>query len=189
MSDSLPYALMRVKQVADRWKSSGFELLADGTELIGRVPHVAPMAWLHSFYGTARTSDGAGVGAAPSAWRELLQIWNGFDLFSGAIYLYGRRTSYDRLGAGMYQPFDAVVQTNDFRRVTGLPGFFIGGFSEDGSLLYAAPGSDEVSRVVRSPAATVLQTWPSLADCIVTEAERLAPEFDAEGKRRYSVES
>jgi hypothetical protein len=40
----------KVYQFALIWESLGINKFTNGTTLIGKAPHIAPEAWLHTFY-------------------------------------------------------------------------------------------------------------------------------------------
>ncbi|HET6229655.1 MAG TPA: SMI1/KNR4 family protein [Longimicrobiaceae bacterium] len=163
------------------------QTLANGTKLVGHVPHVAPEAWLHVVFPalsepelvSLKTSLG---GPLPEDYRNFLRQMNGIRLFSGALTIDGLRKSYERTGEAVWQPFD-VVDLNTLERPQGAKptDFFIGGYDWDGSVLCVDTGSGETWRRDRDGFPS-LNRWPSLFHMLADETERLAGHFDAEGK-------
>ena len=163
----------------------GARTTASGTRLVGHVPHVAPEAYLHIVFppldGVRLSALEQAIGRpVPPAYRRLLSITNGLDLFSSSLSIYGHRTSYARAGDAARQPFSAVVP-NTAERPPGIPNdaVVVGGYGRDGSQIYVLDGA--VYRCDRDNGAP-LNMWPDLFSMLVTEARRLATHFDASGR-------
>ena len=158
------------------------EMLPDGTELIGRVPHVAPEAGLHLFFAPAtdeqiqNIQDQIGT-LLPSDYANFLLEFNGISLFSNALYLYGARKNYKRSGNDVWQPFDIVVP-NTLERPDALESseIIIGGYTLDGSRLCMNRASGEIFRIDRLATGSVLNRWPDLKVFLREEIARLLTE-------------
>lgn len=167
----------------------GVRSLADGTQLIGRVPHVGSDAWLHALFAGLSDSEIQEVErragrSLPSEYRQFLRRNNGISIFSGALYIAGLRNGYSRQGDAVWQPF-AIEEANVLERPRDAnPDLvFIGGYKSDGSRLYMATDSPEVFRCQRD-SSRPQNSWPSLVTMLNEETARLAAHFDEQGRRR-----
>jgi hypothetical protein len=166
----------------------GSRTLNDGTELIGRAPHVAPEAWLHILFGGLTPVQVDRVQELirrplPGEYAQFLLRFNGLSLFSGALSIDGLRWNYARTGDAAWQPF-SVEDPNVLERPRGADptSVFVGGHAADGSLLYMTPPDPRVYRCSRT-SPTVLNSWPGLQEMLSAEAARLAALFDAQGRK------
>lgn len=169
-----------------RWDHLGFESLSNGTILIGRVPHVAPQAWLHEVYAPA-TPEQLGRLASVSVpvhaeFRSFLSRANGMHLFSGHLCIYGIRSSYARSGDARWQPFD-IVDPNTVERMRGAPrdAVFVGvDVRRERAYAILATTGEVIMCSLHDP--EVLQRWESFGEMLVSEVERLAPLCDEAGR-------
>lgn len=167
-----------------RAASFGHEVEPSGTENFGRVPHVAPQAWLHIRFAGATDKNlryghylGRGI---PGAYRDFLKLANGLWLFSGSLALNG-------VGGAGSLPFDLVYHNvDDWER----PGdaepwhFFIGSYSDDASLLYLDEKEGRVHRSERDSVAP-LNSWSAFPAMVTAEFKRLEALFDDTGRQRH----
>mgnify|MGYP001238724586 CR=1 FL=1 len=191
MPNNTKFSWEYLNALLDRWRNHPVRRLANGTELICPVPHVAPEAWLHEIHGRL---DYVAINALerefkrpiPKALREFYKEANGLHLFSDEISVYGRRTSFDRNGEGTHQPYCLVTQNGAGERFPGCPNefVFIGGYSDDGSNV--AITSTESQEVLRLEPATgrEIARWPSIWVWICSEADRYDALFDDEGRMK-----
>ena len=158
--------------------SIGQKRLEDGTYLIGKVPHVAPKAWLHAIYPPMQGELSIQV---PSLYLQFLKQINGASLFSGTLDLFGKRNNYNRDEISVWQPFD-IVKPNTIERLhDAKPDYFFFGFYDwDGSLLYF----DEKNKIHRcsSDSSIPLNTWSSFSDFLKSEMSRISLLFDENGR-------
>jgi hypothetical protein len=183
----------RVLKILERWTHLGEERASTGARLIGHVPHVAPIAYLHSIYPGLDESQIDELEALcqrplPSAYRAFLRITNGAKLFSDDLSLDGLRTSYQRSVDASRLPY-ALETANTWERPKGSPqdAVFFGGYSFDGSRLAMRGGDDRVFYTPRREYQPILRTWPSFPAMLESEVQRLAALFDERG--RFTVES
>jgi hypothetical protein len=188
MHEAYDFALQIVQEAA----GFGYELLSDGTRLYGRVPHVAPLAWLHNVYaplsqGGIERLERELAGPIPEVYRSWLRLANGFSAFSGYLEFDGLRTDYSRR-IGVWQPFSLALP-NTRQRLPDAPveAFFIGSILDAECFLYLMPSSGAVQACGRR-SATPLGSWESLSIFITSCMACLRAAFDAQGRRNRIVD-
>lgn len=178
-----------VLAIVERAQAFGLRTTPSGARLFGHVPHVAPEAWLHIVFAPLlddavleRLERDLPVPTHPD-FLEFLRLSNGLDLFSCALCLYGRRTSYARTGDDTRQPF-CLMTANTLERPKSAKKWqlIIGGYRNDGSLLSLDTRDGTVFRTKRR-SAKVLNRWPTLMTMLRDETVRLAALFDEQGRK------
>src|SRR5438477_8765688 len=91
-------------EAVGRARQSGESTSENGTTLLGRAPHVAPLAWSHSLFQPLTDDEISQLDhlcrrPVPRAYRWWLKKHNGLGLFVGTLSLDGLRTSYARSAA------------------------------------------------------------------------------------------
>jgi hypothetical protein len=167
----------------------GHKTLADGTQLFGRAPHIAPEAWLHALFppisdyeiDQIETAVGSSI---PGVFRDFLTLANGFSIFSDSLSIYGYRSNYERTPDSVWQPFSIITPNTVERPIDASEShLFIGGYPcGTGYLLYIDERDQKVSRCSRS-SARPLQQWSSFPEMVVKESSRLATFFDELGRK------
>jgi hypothetical protein len=161
----------------------------DGTTLIGKAPHIAPLAWLHSIYAPLsdehiqRLEDHMKM-KMPLEYQEFLKISNGLNVFH-EMSLYGYRGNYQRTPeAALIQPFDlSTPNTAERPKLAGQEVFYIGGYSaRNGAWIYIDT-YDNTVHVCERWQAKSLHSWKNFEEFLLSEIKRLIPLFDTEGKR------
>jgi hypothetical protein len=176
-----------VLQTIDSYKHLGERVLSNGTRLVGHVPHIAPEAWLHEVYRPlsdkeVRKAETALHCTMPAVFSDFLQRCNGLGLFSGSLSIYGLRSSYERTGDAVWQPFDISTPNVDERPRGSKPSFlFVGGYSEDGSKLYIDNVDLKVYRCKQRSAKPINQ-WPSFEAMLEGEVQRFSTLFGPDGR-------
>lgn len=172
----------------------GKKKLDDGTHLIGRAPHIAPLAWLHSIYPPledfelSELEKKLGI-LIPDAYKVFLKMTNGLKVFSTTFYLYGFRKRNTRTVDDAWQPFDLWIPNVAERPENASSNiFFIGGYDWDGSHLYIDPKTAKVY-LCGPENATPLYAWSSFANMLDSEIKRLLTLFDKDGKEISPDES
>lgn len=166
----------------------GEKHLDNGTVLIGKAPHIAPLAWLHTIYAVLNEEE---IGllekklgcVIPFIYKNFLQTTNGLNVFNGTLSLFGFRKNYNRTVDNILgQPFDIIVP-NVLERPYNAKGnvFIIGSYNWDGSYLYIDTKTNKVHLCERNDATSLLQ-WPDFETMIEREIPRLISLFDKEGK-------
>ena len=171
-----------------KYQHLGMEKSENGTLLIGRAPHVAKQAWLHSIYPTLNDQEVGKLESElnmpiPESYKSFLQNGsNGLGVFVGKFSLYGLRKDLGRTIEASRQPYSPDV-ANIYERPKNAKTsyFFIGGYKWDGSKLYIDTETNLVHFSDRWDA-TSLYKWNSFEEMLVSEIKRLVQLFDAEGK-------
>ena len=180
-------SLQDVLQTLRDSRVPGRRTLPNGTELIGRVPHVAPQAWFHKIYGPLSEEGTAKIErilkkTLPTILKRFFTLANGLNMYSDELAIYGLRSDYSRTGDAAIQPYH--IQDRDVleRPRDAAPALiFIGGYSADGSLVYIDCGTQRVFRCTRE-SSKPLNEWPHFVDFLTQEVERLSGLFDADGR-------
>lgn len=172
----------------------GKEELPNGTLLIGKAPHIAPMAWLHSIYAPLKLTEIEQLEedckhTISDDYKDFLLTTNGLAVFNTTFSLYGKRDNYIRNVENAWQPFD-IVTPNTFERPKNAKHNFIiiGSYSYDGSKLYIDNVSGKVYLCDRYDA-TPLYEWSNFETMLASEIARLCTLFDEEGKKLVKSKS
>jgi hypothetical protein len=178
-------ALQRIYEIVDRY--AGDRGLRFGTaRQVCNLPWVAEFAYLHRLYPAANLVQIAHVAPLTSRqphldFQTLLAAHNGFELFNGSLSIYGVRAHWDRTASDViWLPYDL-----------GSEGFLVNTMIGKDDMVIGSIGPDVHRLVLRSDAtvdrtgredADVLESWPSLADMLIEETERLGQYFATDGK-------
>ncbi|MBI4924145.1 MAG: hypothetical protein HY834_20610 [Devosia nanyangense] len=176
-----------IENKIERWAPLGFERLEDGTAIVGRVPHLGSLAWLHQVYAPlSKEAIDQKVAAFPRLgwfpYPEFLLELNGCHLFSRALWLLGIRTSYRREPT-IHLPWD-VQNTNWNHMKVGLDhdALLIGGGTfRDREVFYLQDRSGTV-QAIDEQSEKWLFRWNSVSELLVSEIDRLLPQFDLDGR-------
>jgi hypothetical protein len=154
------------------WQRLGKRTLADGTTLIGHVPHIAPEAWLHEIFSSS-TKDGVRAiekdlaRVVPGCFSELLDRCNGLNMFSTTLSIYGVRKGVGRKGDEVWQPFDILTPNTVERPKDAKKSFFFfGGYNWDGPKLYIDDKTQRIFRCSRS-SARPLNKWDNFSEMLL----------------------
>lgn len=179
-------------QIVDEARHFGYQILPDGARVFGRVPHVAPRAWLHKVYPPLQEREltlleGSLHRPIPEAYRTWLTLANGLNVFSEAFVLDGRRADYSRQAA-VVQPYDlALANVLERPRDADPETFFVGSLLEAEYLLYLMPSTGVVHACSRRRTIP-LTTWESLPALITSVMVSLKAAFDNEGRALRQLE-
>jgi len=170
-----------------KFKNLGEEISQNGTLLIGKALHIAPLAWLHAIYRTLNDEDIIQIETElntvlPSTFKFFLQNYsNGLGIFVSKFYLYGLRKQLGRSIEASRQPFSLDIPNVDERPANAKPNhFFIGGYKWDGSKLYIDKNTNKVHYCDRWDVTSLYQ-WKSFEEMIVSEVKRICNLFDENG--------
>lgn len=181
------HELSRMYATIDAARPLGVRLLADGTELVGRLPHVATEAWLHILFAglspdeIGQVEHEVGRRLDPS-FAHFLGTQNGISLFSRSLSIDGLRKNNSR-SPNNWQPF-SIDTPNRWERPSDAKAeyLFVGGYESDGSLLYIDTASSHVYRCTRR-STLPLNQWPNFFAMLESEAARLKTLFDDNGRQ------
>lgn len=181
---SIPQSL----ELLRKYDHLGYRRFDDGTQQIGKAPHIAPLAWLHTIYQPLSEKELVGLEEAlrrqiPASYRAFLQVTNGLTVFTRELTFYGLRTDYSRDPYAILQPFD-IITPNTLERPANAKDttFIIGGYSWDGSSLYIDTTTDQVF-LCRENNIKPLQVWEHFDDMLEKEINRLSTLFDDQGRQ------
>ncbi len=177
--------------IVEQARGLGSLVLANGTQLIGHVPHIAVEGYLHEIYPGLSGDQilllerSLANSVIPQEYKSFLGVMNGATLFSGALWFGGYRRDYSRTGDDCRQPygldyFNVLARPRDARNGE----FFIGGFDDEhGSLLYLREGLVfRCSRASSRPA----HEWVGFWDMLSCETVRISKLFDSFGRLKGS---
>jgi hypothetical protein len=163
--------------------------LEDGTLLIAKAPHIAPLAWLHCIYAPLKNEDilifEKEIGKEiPNEYGNFLKISNGLSVFNTTLSLFGKRNNYKRSIDAAWQPFDLVLPNTHEKpyNATGNE-FIIGCYDWDGSYLYINRENKTI-HLCKNDDIKSLYEWESFEDMLYSEIRRLVELFDSKGKEK-----
>jgi hypothetical protein len=168
----------------------GVKKTQNGTLLIGKAPHIAPMASLHSIYPPLTDEEIKNLELSigldiPPDYKSFLKITNGLGIFNNTMSLFGLRNNYKRTPEdAQQQPFH-IKHPNTLERPenAGKNIFCIGGYSSgDGAWLYLNADTNAVHLSERWKVKSLFE-WRTLEVMLISEVNRLVPLFDKEGKK------
>jgi hypothetical protein len=179
--------MIDILKFLDKYRLLGEKKLESGAYLIGRTPHIAPHAWLHSLYSGLSLNEIKELEVIlnrpiPKDYRSFLEKSNGLNIFNTTFYLYGLRKNYGRSINDVWQPFDIRTPNISERPKNALDYvFFIGGYDWDGSLLYIDTHTEKVHLCNRDNADSLCE-WNDFERMLESELLRIINLFDSQGK-------
>ena len=183
----------QVLEILKSYHHLGEKLLKNGTLLIGKSPHIAPEAYLHSIYKSLTENEIIETEkilkqTIPEDYKEFLCVSNGLNIFNTTLSLYGRRTNYSRAIEDI-QPFDLDISNNYEKPLNADQNMFIiGSYDWDGSYLYIDKNDNTVHLCTGENAESLFQ-WKNFAEMLLSETNRLIKLFDKNGEEIDSSKS
>jgi hypothetical protein len=175
------------------YKKYGETIQENGTKLIGKAPHIAPLAWLHSIYKGLENNEIKEIESKlntelPKDYSDFLRLFNGLKLFVTILSLNGRRISYDRKAEiDARQPFDLSTKNIHERPKNSKPEhFFFGDYFDDGSLVLIDKLTNKVHRTDRNKF-KVLNSWTDFNEFITQEIIRLKNLHNEDGTLKHGI--
>lgn len=173
-------------KVLERAGPMGEKTLSNGTRLIGHVPQIAPLAYLHSVFPSLQSEDVAQIEAAVERRlnQSLVDLYlkaNGVQIFSGSLNINGLRLSLDRsIESTLSQPFN-ISTANTFERPLDADEdmIFFGSYKQDGAKLYMHCEGSEVFKCGRC-SAEITQQWSSFDSFLISEVNRFCALYEQE---------
>jgi|SRR5581483_3002393 len=176
-----------VIKLMDGYKDLGSRELANGTRLIGHVPHVGSEAYLHTVYPPLNDKKIKEIvkkiqRPLPEQLVDFYQKSNGLRMFANTFSISGLRETYDREGDKARQPSD-LSDSNLRERPKNAQqeAVFFGFYEWDGSQTWMAPDDEKVYLCARYDAKP-LKNWKGLDTFLYSEFKRLSKFFDKRGK-------
>jgi hypothetical protein len=176
-------------RLLEKWGEKSKKTTQNGSLIICHVPHVAPEAWFHELYKgldeeTIYDYEKQFPVKFPRVYREFLRMYNGINIFSDSLRIWGLRRSYERTGEGIYQPYELLLLNSE--RPKGCPAswLFFGSYRWDGSrMTFDTAAGIENRRVFRVAqySTKVLNEWDSFEKWLSSEVERLSKMYDENG--------
>lgn len=167
-------------------KNFGHRKVANGAELYGLCPHIAPEAWFHKRYKQLGEQEIEELEnkinmRLSTDIHSFYAYSNGLNIYSGTLSIYGKRYSFSRKGDDVWQPF-CIITANTIERPDNLSDmqYVMGGYNTDGSLLIGNSASREILRK-KPNGRKVLTHWPDLITLLKDEIARLSIAFDENG--------
>jgi hypothetical protein len=176
-----------VLDILNNWAKLGSKTTSNGTKLIGHVPHVGSMAYLHSIFGPLKEEEIVQVEQEinhnlSDDLKAFYRYANGCSLFL-TLEITGLRKDYNReLNENVYQPISIRYQNViDQPKNKTEEMVFFGGYDYDGSNLYMVDNDQRVFLCSSESAIPVLYEWESFETFLLSEVKRLSEIFDKKG--------
>jgi SMI1 / KNR4 family (SUKH-1) len=187
----------KIKNELYKFEDLGLEKSENGTILIGKAIHIAPLAWLNKIYPVLNEEDILLLEKElkteiPEDYKDFLtKFGNGLNIFVATLSLNGLRKEMGRSIEASRQPFSIITPNiNERPRNAKVNYFFIGGYNWDCSKLYI----DKITNKVHYCAewdATSLYEWNSFEEMIISEIKRITNLYDEKGvilaKNKYTT--
>jgi hypothetical protein len=178
--------LEKILEIIKKAEKLGARELADGTNLIGHVPLVAPEAFLHIIFRKLNDLEIAKMEKSlqrklPSELKEFYREMNGLEVFSRSLTIYGSRENYARTGDLVWQPF-SILERNVFMRVIDAPddAIFFGSYCQGRCLLFTSYLGGKVYGCSRDDAKP-LNEWRDFPTMLLDEVKKISSQFDDQG--------
>jgi hypothetical protein len=166
-------------------KSFGYLKMKNGAQLFGRVPHVAPEAWLHATHSPLSETEIAKIECAiglslPSSLSKFYRVTNGLKVFSCELSIFGLRKTMGRSDEDVRQPF-CIITPNTLEKREFDPENCINiGADADGFQYWMDCQNQTIMEYDRG-SNVLCRAWPSLGDMLVSEIKRISADFNEIG--------
>jgi len=176
-----------IREELYKFENLGLEKAENGTTLIGKAPHIAPLAWLNKIYPTLNEDDIFLLEKElnteiPADYKSfLINFSNGLNIFVTTFSLDGLRKDMGRTIEASRQAFSIITPNIKERPKNAKDNyFFIGGYNWDCSKLYIDKTTNKVHYCSEWDA-TSLYEWNSFEEMILSEIKRVFNLFDNKG--------
>lgn len=169
------------------YQTLGIMETKNGTKLVGKAPHIAPQAWLHSIFpplqeGQIREMEKKVGLPFPEEYCTFLSLANGLNVFNGTLSLFGQRSTFERNAEeNSQQPFDIIIPNTLERPPHTEDYIIIGSYDWDGSLLAVHSKQGDIIMCERYTG-EVLHRWDSFAAMLCNEVPRICSLFGSDGR-------
>jgi hypothetical protein len=156
--------------------------------LLQKTPHIGSDAYLHAFYDGLTDAEISELEKSigreiPSELKAFYKEYNGLDLFSGSISIFGLRKNHARDVSATWQPYDLRTPNIDERPMDATSDMvFFGAYDWDGSYLFVRSDGTNIYRCERDSCKPI-NSWESLEKFCSAETIRLNSLFDASGQQ------
>jgi len=183
-------SLAEIHDRIQRFSAIGVQRNDAGVLFVGKVPFIAPQAWLHIIFPPLGNDAFQKMQSklsqqTPDQFRVFLLEANGCSLFSGALEIFGHRFNFERTGDAAWQPF-SIETPNVLSRIRDARDtmLFIG--SSDYHPLYVDTRDGSIHKCTRE-SVTSLKCWSTFDDMVIDEVSRYDSHFDSGGHRVRSL--
>lgn len=163
---------------------NGHKRLTNGTRLFGRAPEIGPEAWYHLVFAPLNTSQIRGIEKAlhqslPGDFEFFLNRYNGISMFGNQINIWGKRSSWNRSGNNIWQPFDIVSHNRPGERPKGSPYtiVYFGSVSRGNRWVFFQPSNGTVGRTDRRDYLPEC-LWPDFESWMLDELAQFDSDWD-----------
>lgn len=160
------------------YKSLGYKILNDGTELFGNDKQIAPQAWLHQIFPPLKNNEISIIEdqleqTLPNSLLDFYQQMNGFRVFVIQFSVSGLRKNFSSSIESTWQPTSIEIK-NLYERPSKAKEeyIFIGFYSKNGNLVYINTKNENVS-ICTVNNADPIKTWKNLSEFFVEELESI----------------
>jgi hypothetical protein len=156
--------------------------------LLQKTPHIGSDAYLHAFYDGLTDAEISELEKSigreiPSELKAFYKEYNGLDLFSGSISIFGLRKNHARDVSATWQPYDLRTPNIDERPMDATSDMvFFGAYDWDGSYLFVRSDGTNIYRCERDSCKPI-NSWESVETFLSAETIRLNSLFDASGQQ------
>jgi hypothetical protein len=181
--------LLQTINILKKWENKSKKILSNGTIQICHVPHVGDEAWLHKLYvgldeNQIEQLQNSIPVSLPESYKELLKHYNGLNIFSNSLCIWGYRSLNYRTGEESIQPY--CLFTENLERAKNCPEtwLYFGSYSWDGSKVFInTKGGFEINKVYRTNMhdVEIQNEWPDIWTWLLSETQRLSKMFDENG--------
>jgi len=189
---------MNIKKIIEfkleQFKELGIEEQSNGTILIGKALHVAPLAWLHTIFKGLNNAELSKLESKldtdiPIEYKAFLKQTNGLHLFNTSFNLFGLRETYNRNSELENRLPFSLSTKNTIEKPLNVPEeyFIIGSYDWDGSNLYIDKSTNKVYRSEKG-SVKALNEWANLHEMISFELDRLISQHNKDGTEINTTE-
>lgn len=176
-------------EILKNWEIKSKQTLSNGTIQICHVPHIGREAWLHILYAGLSEKQIIELQqsipvALPIPYVEFLKSYNGINIFSNSLSVWGLRSLNYRTGEESIQPY-SFLDPNKLRS-RNIPDtwLFIGDYPWDGSrVVIDLDEGSNFNKIYRCnwQDVEILNEWPDFWSWLLSETKRLTKMFDENG--------
>lgn len=171
-----------LEKVLENFQEFGKKELSNGSILLAEAKFIAPKAYVHSIFRLRENDNNTEIEKMlgiklPHDLGQFYSIYNGVNLFNGALSIYGNRNNSIRsVEEAQGQPFSIRAEN---RRIKEF--LVIGSYNWDGSLIKYDLHSFQIN-LTSKVSGDIKFRWDSFKEFLESEIERLKKLHTKEGK-------